>query len=42
MYLKASGLGLQVGADPAAKDSIVSGFLDDESLFISETSHRKS
>jgi len=42
MYLKASGLGLQVSADPAAEDSMVSGLLNNESLFISETSHLKS
>ena len=32
MYPKASGLGLQVGADPAADGSIVSGLLNDESF----------
>ena len=38
MYLKAGGLGLQVGADPAAGDSIVSGLFNDESVFISGAS----
>ena len=38
MYLKASGMGLQLDAYPAAGGPIVSGLLNDESLFLSGTS----
>ena len=39
MYPKVIGLGLQSDADPAVGEHIVSGLLNDESLFFSGTRH---